>query len=123
LPQNDPIVSGILAIAQYLYGPDATPKQQRRCRNMIRIGVLPAKLVAGRLEARASWLDGVYAEPDPPRQLPEPEPEANGHLVDIGPCAREGCTGRVLHERRSGRPPRYCAEHRYRLTRPRDRAA
>jgi len=123
LPLNDPIVSGIAEIAAYLYGANATPKQQRRVRHLIRTGQLPAKLIGGRLEARCSWLDSIYDKPDPPRR-PLPEPEANGHLVDIGVCAREGCSGRVLKEgQRSGRPPRYCELHRDRKNRTQGRAA
>jgi hypothetical protein len=64
MPENRlDILSGVPAIAEYVYGA-ATPYYVRRCRHLLANGHLPSKKVAGRVESRRSWLDAAWSEPD-----------------------------------------------------------
>jgi hypothetical protein len=63
---SDPVLSGVAAIARHLYDDDS-PKAQRRARHLIDTGVLPHKKIGFKIEARASWIDAVYDQPDPPK--------------------------------------------------------
>ena len=125
MPERDLIVTGVRAIAAYLYG-EANRNTVRRVRTLIERDLLRVKRTAGRIEARQSWLDAAYAEPDPPptNGAAQPKVIVGGDpsedtslplLLDLGECARPSCTERVIIPiRHHGRRPKYCEEHRWR---------
>jgi hypothetical protein len=97
------------AIARFLYDSD-DKTAQRRVRRKIAQGEIPVRRTSGgHFESRKSWIEAVYAEPDPFRvqngREDEPEP-------DLPQCAVKHCT-EIVKPRASivGRPTKYCAKH------------
>jgi hypothetical protein len=107
------LLSGVAAISRYLYGDASTP-HQRRVRHLVRIGAIPHRKVAGRIETRRSWVEAAYAEPDPvPEQPPPPAPalpEAPPGMLTRSDCVV--CHLPIFTYAARGRPPRYHTECR-----------